>query len=553
MPDGIVEELFIAPVPATGVSEVWFRNWSVVANLGLRAAGTLTEDPTLVAWGQTKDRFYVRTGSVPATYKYYIFRIPRSIGTIFGEGVIPSTTLERTKGPFISSDISVLALPYSVSSEAKGGDTALFVSVHQPLTSACVEGTRTFEFLSVVQASQVDVATGTQNINLGSLISSGSGVSVQAALDDSGNLILFLVAAVTSFTVAGTRTTEAANTSSCTPGLSATATSAITMSIVPRSDQGNLWIINTQTSARIYTTAGGQLLTKRHSHLGVAVNLMEHFTRSPGHVLFCPPLDTCVKTVTQGDAGGSVALSQVLSAFDVSGTESRTDNLADTSVPYVDGVVEAAFSATVSAQPAIQFIGATYGYRFPYNRETWSESVAPWTYSVERVYLLQATSPMRFLLTVKRTRGSTAQHGLFYMSDTGLTFTRIRDFTDDLAGFIALKVMTANERHALWYVEADSSTVYLTDIRTNRTRAVGTNLTQLRNYRFRLLQGDLANPVDLLWQGAEPAGRFLEGWETDGTPTLTDTGEGFPLSLLDPYSDLADLPNGIAPPVIPAG
>ena len=34
-PDGIVEELFIAPPIGGGNSEVWFRNWSVTANLGL--------------------------------------------------------------------------------------------------------------------------------------------------------------------------------------------------------------------------------------------------------------------------------------------------------------------------------------------------------------------------------------------------------------------------------------------------------------------------------------------------------------------------------------
>ena len=115
--------------------------------------------------------------------------------------------------------------------------------------------------------------------------------------------------------------------------------------------------------------------------------------------------------------------------------------------------------------------------------------------------------------------------------------------------------MTANERHALWYVEATASTVYLTDLRTNRTKEVTTNLARIRADRFRLIQGDLATPMDLLWEGAEPAGQFIDGWETDGTPTLTlvSAGAGYPLSPLDPYARLVALPNGVSAPVLPEG
>ena len=102
MPDGIVEELFIAPPIGGGDPEVWFRNWSVTTNLGLRAAGTLTEDPEAVAWGQTKDKFVVRTGTTAATQKYYLFHIPRTT-SIFGAGVIPTIIHDRTVIPYTST------------------------------------------------------------------------------------------------------------------------------------------------------------------------------------------------------------------------------------------------------------------------------------------------------------------------------------------------------------------------------------------------------------------------------------------------------------------
>lgn len=550
MPDatGIVEELFISG------TEVWFRNWSVTADLGLRASGILAEDPTFVAWGQNKDKFYIRTGTTPATYKFYIFRIPRSL-TIFGEGVIPSVTLVRTEGPFISSTISVLTIPYSVSVNEQN-ESFLFTSAAVALTSACVESPATVEYLSTIANRKVQVATGTKTFNLGQLLSTGSDLSIQGALNDNGDLILFLVATVSAFTVAGSRDAYSVNTLACTITAALSSTS-VDLSVTPRS-QGNLWIINPQTSVRVYTTAGGSVSILSHALSSPSLQVLEHFTQLPGNILFCVGLDQCINRVIELSALGTI-LTTNLGNLQNSGTESRVNNLM--SATFVEGTVEATFSAGTSALSS-QFRGSGqyppganfFGYVFPYNRATWVEGGTPWTYSVERVYALQATSPMRFLLTVRRRRtGSTDQHGLFYMSETGLTFTRIRDFTDDVAGFVALKVMTANEVHALWYIEATTSTLYLSDLKTNRTKSVGTNLAGLQAHRFRLIAGDRATPTDVLWMGAEPAGRFLDGWEPDGVPTLTDTGAGFPLSWLDPYGRLVSLPPGITPPVLPVG
>ena len=173
MPEGVVEELFIANVPATGVKEVWFRNWSVTANLGLRAAGTLAENPESVVWGETSghDRFVVRTGTTPGTQKYYIFSIIRTGNdVVFGTGVIPTATLVRTENPALSTGIQVVKL--SIESFVHKETRSMFGSVHTSVDSNSAGATWHVESLEgrLTATSTTTSAIGTQTLTLADIL-----------------------------------------------------------------------------------------------------------------------------------------------------------------------------------------------------------------------------------------------------------------------------------------------------------------------------------------------------------------------------------------------
>ena len=552
MPEGIVEELFIAPVPATGVSEVWFRNWSVVANLGLRAAGTLAEDPESVVWGQTKDKFVVRTGIFPGEQTYYLFHIPRSIGTIFGDGVIPTVVLDRVLSPF-NSALTLLVLNATKTSIFHVQDVHVTTRWNARVfhTAACrPNGFNSGTVDSTSDLSTTTPTTGSVTVTLGNVLVDEAATTVTYGLNHAGDLVLLVNGSV-SISSGG-------------------------LPVLPEGGR-HVFIIRFPgllgTEEVLFrTTLAQKALTQTTRSTGlspwnISANQKERYV-IPGGAVPCAggldletfPIGALSLGSTSG--GGSpittipfntgIMIQTGISAQDVSPLANLPFITGNTYTPASSDANQSASRGGSELIPngPLATIQYAYEYTATWVERTWTLGGTV-TYSVLFAYPLQLTAPINFLLVVARVTGGISQTGLFLKTDVG--WKTIREFTENPAGFVTLKVMTANERHALWYVEANSSTVYLTDLKNNRTRAVGTNLTQIRNYRFRLLQGDLANPVDLLWQGAEPAGRFLEGWETDGTPTLTDTGEGFPLSLLDPYSDLADLPNGITPPVIPVG
>lgn len=552
MPDGIVEELFIAAVPATGVVEVWFRNWSVTANLGLRASGDLDEDPESVTWGQTKDRFVVRTGTTTATQKYYIFRIPRS-AVIFGEGVIPSTTLERTVTPYTSGlSLGTVVVDLSETTGLRvsvNGATTITVALIGACTVTGVDTTLT-GLLDGPRTVRTLSTTGT--ITLSTVLSAAS--EVRYGLDDSGALVLLVVGDVPSFTADGTQSVYTITTP-C-PGAVSQADSVVSLTASPRTGERHLWVVRIpgiSGGTVLFTTVEGPLTLTNFLAGGAAEQERDAVTYAGAAACFgtagCsnliggggPVLDTLA--ITKGEQN-------------TSGYSVRRDSLWDADIPfivdnqYVTSSSAATNTGTSSHSAPTHYPATRWDWNLTWTTTTYTQDI-PWTYRILGAYPIQLTTPLNFLLVVRRNRGSTREYGLFLRAD--VSWKTIRAFTAEPAGFNAFNVMTANERHAIWYIDADADTLYLTSLRNNVSKLIGTNLARMQSYRFRLIQGDIDDPADVLWKGEEAAGQFIDGWETNGNPTLVDTGAGFPLTWLDPWGRLADLPAGITPPVIPSG
>ena len=559
-PDGICEELFVSG------TEVWFRNWSVTADLGLRASGILQEDPESVRWGQTKDRFVVRTGINHSDFKYYIFRIPRFL-TIFGEGVIPSVTREHTISPSTSTLglVTVAGTITETRHNGQGTNAIFATAVSIANTAGCVASLTSFTLLvSPFNMREVDTGNGTNTFQLNS-----SALSVTSyGLDDDGALILFLTANLPSFTFSGTKSVFG-QTGSCATLAQTQTDSAKTLTANPRSSETHLFVVRLVSSGDpgtvlFRTTASSPTVVTNNSTKATpfihGLSEQRTLTGGPGGVGQCAPGVTC----SGGGSGGpgGTALNVDLGSQNDSGFITRQDSLWDTSIPFLSDNEYGSPTTTV-ATFSLSISGGLYndnGNNVQWEtfaqrtEDTRTIAGTPWTYAVQRAYPTRLRE--RFLVVVRRSRsGSTAQVGLFYRTNLG--WTTIQTFMDEPAGFIELRVMTANEDHTIWYVEADTSRVYLTALRANRTKEItGTTLAILRADRLRLLQGDLANPMDVLWKGEERAGQFVEAWETDGTPNLqfTSVGAGYPLSPLDPYARLVSLPPNLAPgPVIPVG
>lgn len=99
----LVEELWIAPRPGDGVTDVWFRNYDQCVPLQLDRFGIV---PTEVVWGPTNDRLLVQSGgiilnTVPIqhTIKYHVMKFQREPFTPFrrGDDAAAFLALERTE------------------------------------------------------------------------------------------------------------------------------------------------------------------------------------------------------------------------------------------------------------------------------------------------------------------------------------------------------------------------------------------------------------------------------------------------------------------------
>ena len=192
---GVVEELFIAPrvdEPNIGVVDVWFRNYSVCAPLGIRSL--LNADPESVVWAEdTKDAFCVRTGTNPATQQYYTFTIPRDPVFMFPPGAVPAPT---QVGLAVTPGSSSLVLGTIVRdfelSQAEQAVAYLTAGAFQANTCNVLGATG-----SVAQQLNTNyskVGTSTQSLTLANVLTAATVLAVRYGLDTFRELVLFIVA-----------------------------------------------------------------------------------------------------------------------------------------------------------------------------------------------------------------------------------------------------------------------------------------------------------------------------------------------------------------------
>ena len=500
---GLVEELFIAAVgPLDPTVEVWFRNYSVASPLSIRSQ--LDADPESVVWGEDQASFCVRT----TNNSYYIFTIPRSVGTVFPAQVVPTATLFGIN-PIRPSTHTVVA-----SQQTKRSDS----------TSYCIPYPET-------GALQITTSNTSQSVTstVGDFTPLALMSDVRYALNADKHLILFI-------TIDGL--------------------------VNLFDDNENHAMIYDASSKNILFTTFDRSLTMVRTTFGAI-----HFNTATSSDCSLSPL-----------SGTAALASAITYTFQSGQTTSLNTGWLTSILPFIIGTeYEYTQSQTTAFRKAnVLTPDDQCEWIFKTTGNTAITDPGPWTYEVRvsseefptgtgGLYPICATNPnVAWLLVVRRHRtngGSTQwQTGVFYVRSSGQTVLSawtMRDFaTDALGDFV--KVLTANQNHALWFIYRASGTheIYLTWLKDPETaHLVGDNLATFRANYWRLISGPVDRPQDLLWLGADPgAGTFIDGWEPSGAATLISVpGGGYPLIAQDPtYAQLISLPSTVTPPVLPA-
>ena len=262
MPIGIVEELFIATDPTTGLKEVWYRNSNVTRSLVIRSL--LSANPESVNWGTWKNQFVVRTGTTLPTQQYAVFNLVR-VGLSSGaDGIGPTAVahLVRIETPAapVLDNIYLLQLQASYDSGTAEGRRWQLHGV-----STFLGGVSSASFIgSPVTPTARTLATGNVNLTLKTLLlnvspSGGltfSGTSVLYGLDAYGDLIFTIVTTIGSFTFTGTQT-KLTYVTGPGPSLCGWAGSTTTASAgaVITLDQAHLFVVNTTRALIVFQTS----------------------------------------------------------------------------------------------------------------------------------------------------------------------------------------------------------------------------------------------------------------------------------------------------------
>ncbi len=561
MAAGILEELFISGAP--GSKQVYFRNYSVVASLGL-SGDWGGEQPQSVVWGTSHDRFVVRTGSTPATQKYYHYSIARALNTVFDPGVIPSAILVRTETPGTST-LAMFPVAISVSTT----DTETWRSV-----KARTDGHLTPEVPPVACDGVVDAQAITLNYE-DSIVISGTttytptlaqilataSASVAYAVNANGELLLLVIGNVPSGSITnGTKvqTKQTLVVGGCDAATFDNSSVAASVSLVPRAAETHVWLVNFTVGSVLFRTAqtSGSLTRLSHTkHFQVFElgNFLEKRVVGTTDGVVCPPpADRC--DFLTGTVTGTV-LDTSFGVVRQSGTETLQDSLVDTALLYVTGAVNYA-PTLADANTINQALGggtigtgggaASYFYRNSFTDRVWSLDT-PFTYSIVAAYFVDTAAPIKFLLVVQRKQGATTQRGLFLLDQTRLLYRAIGAFRASTT----LRVLTCNKRHAIWI---DGTTAYLTALYrglNGQSVTIGTD-AQAIAAKFRLLDPralfDARETVRI-----EPAGFFPDAYEADDTPNLVIAADGsMPIrGDLIPFEKLQVVPVGITFPVTP--
>ena len=507
MPTGIVEELFIAPPIGGGDKDVWFRNYSVASPLNVRSQ--LDADPESVVWGEDQASFCVRT----TNNSYYRFTIPRASGSVFPPLAIPAATLFGIN-PIRPSESTI-----PIVTQTRKDDT----------TTYCVDTVPDPDTLS--QSSGQSIVT--LNYTVGDFCALSLMTDVRYALNADKHLILFVTA----------------------EGLGSLFNAV----------ESHAFVVNISLGQVIWTSFVSAITMVRTTIGGYKFNIATPSTCAL-FLLDGTGLDPLTGITFSGtSAGQTIDRNTLWTPAFATGTDYAMTPVERTQ-----------YKRTSSLTPPDQC---------PYvftniSGSTLVTNPGPWVYQMRvssdvvdglgnpiakpGLYPICATNPnMSWLLLVRRWRniggGTQYQNGVFYMRrfGTSVVTRTIREFTtDDLNDEIV--VMTANKNHVLWYIDRETGAdeIYITWLkRPGTSLLVGTVLSTFQANYFRLIDGPVDRPQDLLWLGADPgAGSFIEAWETDGTAILV-SAVGYPFdSAYDPvYGRLVALPNGVSAPVIPSG
>jgi len=562
MAAGILEELFIAGAP--GSKQVYFRNYSVTASLGLSGDWGGAQ-PESVVWGVNHDRFVVRTGTTTATQKYFQYSIARALNSVFDPGVIPSPILVRTDTPYTSL-LALFTSPIAVSvTDTEDWRTVKTQSnghlVPEVPPVAC-DGVVDTLAITVNYADSI-VISGTVSYTPTLTTVLAGAATVQYALNANNELILLVIGPVPSSAI--TNGTKVQTKQLLVVGDCANATfdntnvAASVSSLVPRNEQ-HCWLVNFTVGSVLFRTAKGtgsltKLTHTKHFQPFEQGNFLDLRIVGTTDVVVCPPpADRC--DFLTGTITGTV-LDTSFGVIQQSGTETLLNSLVDTAVPYVTGAVDyvpTTADTLTSSSPigggtiGVGGVPANYVYKATYTTRAWSLNT-PFTYSVLAAYFVDTAAPMKFLLMVQRTGGTATERGLFLFDQTRLVFRTVAAFRASTT----LRVLTCNKRHAIWI---DGTNAYLTALYrglNGQSLLIGTD-TQAITPRFRLLDPralfDAKETVAI-----DPAGFFPDAYEADDTPTLVIAADGsMPIrGDLIPFEKLAIVPAGIALPVTPNG
>ena len=572
MPLGIVEELFIATDPTTGLREVWYRNSNVTQSLAIR--NLLNANPVGVNWGTWKSQFVVRTGTTSATHQYFIFNLVR-VGLSSGaDGIGPSAVAHyvRTETPATSTLPLVMVTGSTRVTTFREG-TLFETRGHLVDNGVTCDSVVDSLGGSLLENSIIDTGSRSYSVTVGNLLTNSAGVDF--GLDSSGDLILtitraILGQAITNGNRATTTYSEAVpHSGGCAP-TATTVNTAITPSLVPRAGETHLFIVNNTRNLVLFQTAKRQVILSRAQFLtsaaapytgGLAV---EHKT-IPGLVAgACGALavDTC-DTPAGPNAGTTANIG--LGTFSV-GITTFSDE-AWLSFSLIDNEIRRTFSTVTTTHGptsvfggAIQTPGGTaaqYTYTYTWTDTTYTAQTF-WTYSVLGAWPIRFARPLQVVLWIRRrSSGPEAdQHGLFLWEENTGRFTTIYPFTD-ISPADTFFVVTGRTRDIIWTIgdgltATAGDVAFLHDLETDRkvgltTDTLHTGALFARFYKML----DFRHLYRAEETAASPPGTFISAWNAGGDPLEYNVTNPNTVSALTPFASLAALPSGVsAPPVI---
>lgn len=565
-----IEELFLFTDPATGVKDVWFRNYSVVANLKIRSA--MGADPESVAWGPDGTKFVVRAGpaGVPSSMKYHVFGLNRKADTALQPKKIPKATLLRTESP-AQSALVLYQASVTLSTKTQSLTVVTLTNAHLSLSTDGTFCITNIDGLSVpfsVTTGTEDHGSAVQAITLGTIMASGSPV-VRYGLNAAGDLILLVVGTPVAQDIAGgvrdtvTMPAELWPFTHCDHPPVTSTTVPTTLTLFPRSGERHLWVVNHTAGTVLYrSTASAPVLNLTSFGAGNAVLAANHVIITPAALCSPVTIDGCGYALPPGGNPPGTIFFDVNYGVHDNGFKVLQDTLWDPAVPFLSEFnYSPTFADTADRVPLLVVAGPNDGsaeYDRVGTQRQWTLD-NPFTYAILDVFLVSADTPVKFLVVVQRQRvnGTARANGLFLLDASGSMFKQLQPFIAEAPNFFDLTVFSTDAAHALWALRFNDgvnflpSQIFISDLATGASAQVGTTFATFQSENFRALAPDLLYDTKETDRN-KPAGFFVHFFDKKTRAiTLSETAKDFPTPepALKKLGTLAKLPATITPPV----